>query len=89
MTGNETLSEKKVTPAAVYATPGDVSADRTLTRAQQIAVLREWHYDAKRLQEAQNENLSGGEPDRLQAVSNALLKMGVNMCEETDTIAPS
>lgn len=88
MTSNETLAEKKATPASVYATPGDVSADPTLTRAQQIAVLREWHYDAKRLQEAQTENLSGGEHDRLQAVSNALLKMGVEMTEETDTVAP-
>jgi 5-enolpyruvylshikimate-3-phosphate synthase len=84
MTGNTTLAEKKVTPALAYGNPDEVSADKTLSRAQQIAVLREWHYDAKRLQEAQSENMSGGEPDRLQAVSDALLALGVNITEETD-----
>ena len=73
MTTEEIIADKKVNPSASYLRPDDIVNDGALTNEQKIAILREWHYDALRLQDAAEENMTGGEPDRLQAVSNALL----------------
>lgn len=79
-----TVEEKKVNPSAAYSHPNDVLADASLTKDEKIAILREWHYDAVRLQESAGENMTGGEPDRLQSVSNALLKLGIGPAAEAD-----
>lgn len=84
----KTFEEKKINPAAAYAHPDDVLTDASLTREQKIEVLREWHYDATRLQESAGENMTGGEADRLHSVSNALLKAGVSPTAEADPKAP-
>lgn len=84
----KTFDEKKTNPAAAYAHPNEVLEDASLTRDQKIEVLREWHYDATRLQDSAAENMTGGEPDRLQSVSNALLKLGVSATAEADPKAP-
>jgi hypothetical protein len=82
---NETsVEEKKVNPSAVYTHPSDVLDDASLTQDEKIAILREWHYDAVRLQDSAGENMTGGEPDRLQSVSNALLKLGIAPTAEAD-----
>jgi len=44
-------------PVSVYKEPKDVLADDTLTREQKIKVLRQWEYDAKELQTADDENM--------------------------------
>ena len=59
-----------------YTHPAQVLADQRLTREEKVRILREWHYDAIRMQEAASENMAGGDRDRLQAVSNALLELG-------------
>ena len=81
---NTDVETKKVNPAAAYNHPDDVVADAKLSRGEKIAILREWHYDATRLQESDGENMTGGEPDRLRSVSNALLKLGVSPAKEAD-----
>jgi hypothetical protein len=78
MTTDAVVEEKKVNPSVSYGRPDDVVNDARLTRDQKIAILREWHYDAVRLQDSAEENMTGGEPDRLQAVSNALLKLDIS-----------
>ncbi|MEQ1754377.1 MAG: hypothetical protein ABL973_09620 [Micropepsaceae bacterium] len=83
MTPEEILADKKVNPSSSYLRPDDIVNDAALTNEQKIAILREWHYDALRLQDAAQENMAGGEPDRLQAVSNALLKLGVAASEDS------
>lgn len=85
---DKTFEDKKTNPAAAYAHPNEVLEDASLSREQKIEVLREWHYDATRLQESAAENMTGGEPDRLQSVSNALLKLGVSPTAEADPRAP-
>ena len=84
----KSVEEKKVNPSACYNHPDEVLNDGALTRDEKIAVLREWHYDAVRLQESAAENMTGGESDKLHSVSNALLKLGVEPAAELDPHAP-
>ncbi len=88
MVSQDSVEAKKVNPGASYDHPNDVLSDQTLTRDQKIAILREWHYDAVRLQESAGENMTGGEPDRLRSVSNALLELGISPAAELDPHAP-
>jgi hypothetical protein len=88
MSGSNDFAEKKLNPRATYQHPDQVLADNELTREQKIEILREWHYDALRLQESADENMTGGEPDLLRAVSNALLQLDVAPSVETDPKAP-
>lgn len=88
MTKVASVEEKKVNPGDSYGQPIDVVTDNALTQEQKIAILREWHYDAVRLQGSAGENMTGGEPDRLQSVSNALLALGVSPVLDADPGAP-
>jgi len=78
------VDAKKQNPSAAYNDPADVLNDKDLSRDEKIAILREWYYDALRLQESEGENMSGGEPDRLRSVSKALLELGVSPVTEGD-----
>jgi hypothetical protein len=89
VTEAQSVEEKKVNPSVSYNHPSDVVSDQTLTRDEKIAILREWHYDAVRLQESASENMTGGEPDRLRSVSNALLELDVSPAAELDPHAPA
>ena len=85
MTNTESdVEAKKVNPSSSYNDPKEVLSDNSLSRDEKIAILREWYYDALRLQESEGENMSGGEPDRLRSVSNALLELGVSPVKEAD-----
>lgn len=88
MVSEDSVEAKKVNPSVSYRHPKDVVRDETLTRDEKVAILREWHYDAVRLQESAGENMTGGEPDRLSSVSNALLELGVSPAAELDPHAP-
>lgn len=88
MANEASVEEKKVNPSSSYNHPDEVLSDTALTREEKIAVLREWHYDAVRLQESAAENMTGGESDRLHSVSNALLKLGVEPAAELDPHSP-
>lgn len=78
------LQEAKTNPAAVYDDPAEVLEDTDLTRVEKIDVLRQWYQDANQLQTAAEENMTGGEPDRLRSVSKALLSLGVSPVKEAD-----
>jgi hypothetical protein len=84
-----TIEEKKVNPSVSYGWPKNVLSDGALTRMEKIAILRQWHYDAVRLQESATESMTGGEPDRLQSVSNALLSIGISPAQESDSMKSS
>lgn len=88
MANPASVEEKKVNPSSCYNHPDEVLVDEALTQDDKVAVLREWHYDAIRLQESAAENMTGGESDRLQSVSNALLKLGVEPAAEQDPHSP-
>jgi hypothetical protein len=83
-TNDTSVDAKKQNPSGSYNDPADVLTDKDLSRDEKIAILREWYYDAMRLQESEGENMSGGEPDRLRSVSKALLELGVSPVKEAD-----
>jgi hypothetical protein len=59
-------------PASCFARPADVVAMRGLTRDQKVEILHHWEYDARLVEEAQNENMIGPQPSVLSEVLDAL-----------------
>lgn len=88
MTERESVEEKKVNPGDSYHLPRDVVQDASLSQHEKVVILREWYYDAVRLQVSAGENMTGGGPDRLQLVSNALIELGVSPASEANPNSP-
>ena len=63
-------------PADSFAQPKDVCTDSSLSLADKIKILRRWEYDARELQVADEENMSGGPPDQLGDILAALSSLG-------------
>jgi hypothetical protein len=59
-------------PAAVFELPGDVLETESLTAEQKLEVLKRWEVDALNLSVATEENMSGGEPSRIEEVRSAI-----------------
>lgn len=72
-----TLTENSSNPASVCGHLDALLNDASLTHQQKVTLLKDWCYEAGRLQEAETENMAGGEADKLRAVSNALIALGV------------
>ena len=64
-------------PTSVFAGPDDVVSADGIDRETKIEILRRWGYDALELEVAEEENMTGGEPDRLDKVVKALERLGV------------
>jgi hypothetical protein len=64
------------TPTKEFDRPADVVRAAHLSREQKIAVLRQWELDARLLQTASEEGMSGGEPNLLADVKQALAALG-------------
>ena len=62
-------------PAAHFGSPQDILTDPSLSRALRVKLLRRWEEDAKRLEVAENEGMTGGEESMLQRVKQALLTL--------------
>lgn len=84
MTGTQDMESGET-----YTHPAQVVADQRLSREEKIKILRDWHYDAIRLQEAAGENMTGPGRDKLQAVSNALLELGDTPSDPKPIAPPS
>lgn len=59
-------------PGAVFTRPEDVADSRDFTRAEKIAILRSWQYDAAELSVAEEEGMRGDDSDLLSRVLLAL-----------------
>ena len=59
-------------PAAVFDSPQEVVDTQELSRAEKIEILKRWELDARALQRASDENMSGGEQPLLDEVNKAL-----------------
>jgi hypothetical protein len=46
-----------------------------LSRAQRIEILKRWELDARALQRAADESMTGGEPTLLDEVNSALMRL--------------
>jgi len=70
------LKQAKANPSRVFNDPQEVVARPDLTRETKIEILRQWETDARLLATAENENMAGGEGNRLGAVVKALIELG-------------
>jgi hypothetical protein len=63
-------------PTSVFKTPEDVLKAQDLTREQKIEILRRWEYDARELQVADDESMTGGSNNLLERVLESLSALG-------------
>jgi len=65
-------------PRKFFDAPGDVAKAAALSREQKIEILKRWEADARLLMVASDENMTGGEPQQLQAVHEAMRALGAD-----------
>jgi hypothetical protein len=63
-------------PTRAFSSPRHV-VESDLPREEKIRILKSWELDARRLLESAEENMAGGEKDRLPEVLRALRELGV------------
>jgi hypothetical protein len=61
-----------LSPSSVFEHPMDIVATDAMTPGQKLEVLKRWEIDARALDEATAENMSGGERSPLPEVRAAL-----------------
>lgn len=77
MTNNRTEKEKAIDdPTRAFKSPREV-VESDLSREEKVQILKSWELDARRLLESAEENMAGGEKDRLPEVLKALRELGV------------
>lgn len=62
-------------PRSEFTFPENVLNLQTITREQKIKILRRWEYDARELEVAEEENMSGGPPSMLSEILAALHRL--------------
>ncbi|MEJ0023888.1 MAG: hypothetical protein WDN76_11005 [Alphaproteobacteria bacterium] len=72
------LGEAKQNPAAMFDEPQDVLAANDLSKDEKRAILEQWKIDSMQLQQAADENMTGGEPSRIEDVVEALKTLDAN-----------
>ena len=63
-------------PSSCFADPSDVVRSDEISRAEKIQILRRWEYDARLIEVAQEENMTGGTARRRADVLDALHALG-------------
>jgi hypothetical protein len=61
-----------LSPSSVFDEPIDVVATDSMTAKQKLEILKRWEVDARALDEATGENMSGGEVSQLTEVRAAI-----------------
>lgn len=69
MNGNQPVIQP---PSPTFTVPDDIFYEPSFTRGQKIRLLRDWEYDARELQVAEEENMSGGPADMLDQILTVL-----------------
>lgn len=55
-----------------FSRPEDVAESPTLSPEQKLRILRQWEYDARELEVAEEENMEGGPNDQLARILQAM-----------------
>jgi len=71
------LKQALLDPTSVFKTPEEVVASDAIELEQKADILRRWGYDALELEVAEEENMTGGEPDILDRIVKALNALGI------------
>ena len=61
-------------PSRAFSSPREV-VESELPREDKIKILRSWELDARRLLESAEENMTGGEKDRLPEIQRAIRQL--------------
>jgi hypothetical protein len=69
--------EALVNPSKEFDKPKDVIESRELSRDEKKKALEQWEIDARLMQVASEEGMTGGEPNRLGEVKKAQKELGV------------
>lgn len=70
-----TESQKAIDdPSRAFSSPREV-VESELPREEKIKILRSWELDARRLLESAEENMTGGEKDRLPEIQRAIRQL--------------
>jgi len=69
------IEKAMLDPTSVFTKPDDVVRDQTLSRALKVKLLKLWEFDAREMAVADEENVSGGPPNMLSQVIEALHKL--------------
>lgn len=79
------IDRAMVSPASVFTTPAEVCNSSELTPEQKIEILRRWEYDARELQVATEESMTGDADVSLEDVLAALHQMGGSAAQSHPT----
>ncbi|MFP3875002.1 MAG: hypothetical protein ACLFQT_11590 [Thiohalophilus sp.] len=66
-------------PTLIYHSPNDVLVDQQLTDEQRLQILKRWEQDARELDVAQEEGMTGGESSLLDEILNAIETLDVDL----------
>lgn len=64
-------------PADVFSSPQEILQKQNLSVEQKIKILRRWEYDERELSVAEEENMAGGPPSKLDDILSALRQLAV------------
>ena len=73
--GPAEIEQALVSPASIFDAPEEIVISAALTRMMKIDLLKRWELDARALERATEENMSGGEASPIDAVNDALMKL--------------
>lgn len=76
------IEKALLNPASVFKTPEEVFKAKDISREQKIKILRNWEYDARHLQVAEEENMLGPQADVLDQIISALRKLDAELDPE-------
>ena len=86
MNTNKKLENVLKNPSSVYRSPKEVVSDPDFDGKQKIKILRQWELDARELQVATEEGMTGGEDNHLREVREVLKNIDMH---DDDNNAPT
>ena len=75
-----------LTPESIFADPMDVVETDSLTPEQKMTVLKRWEANAKDLETASSESMTGGARSRLDDVGAAIAELMKNETVDENTV---
>jgi hypothetical protein len=76
------IEKALLNPAGVFETPEEVLEANDIPREEKIKILRNWEYDIRELQVAEEENMLGPQAHELDRIRNALRKLDAELDTE-------
>ena len=79
----------RISPTTVFDAPEDVVQSDQLTKKEKVGILDQWEADAKALQTATDEGMSGGKRPRLDEVKAAQTELDVKTSKSSKQVPRS